>query len=137
MKQIDDLGNYFIQKIVNATIRSIQKNGGEGMHIREYTVLKNHWDEICVQVQYESFLNWDLYEEMIKVTVSSLVEEQDYSVQYLITYLAEQELNGRTPEESSYYPELCQEFLKKKALDAATNYRNSRIRKYLDNSYLD
>jgi hypothetical protein len=38
----------------------------EGMHSGDDSLLKNIWDEICVQVQIQESKYWDLYEETAK-----------------------------------------------------------------------
>jgi len=60
------------KRITRRTISSFQRMketlAGEGYG------LANVWDEICVQIQYEPSIFWDVYDDTVRSVVSSYVE---------------------------------------------------------------
>ncbi|MBN2280485.1 MAG: hypothetical protein JXQ65_07895 [Candidatus Marinimicrobia bacterium] len=57
-------------KICIKVIRSIQK-----IETYSYESLENIWDDICVQVQFEEFYSWNLYDDFVFDMISPCVEE--------------------------------------------------------------
>lgn len=62
------------KKIVRKAIRELQKEK-KSLLSGDDSGLLNVWDEICVQVQYEYSFYWDIYEDYMAQTVTSLAEK--------------------------------------------------------------
>jgi hypothetical protein len=126
-----------IAKIVGSVIYSIQRIEVKVLSTGEGSILKNYWDEICVQQQSQRFDNWSLYEIMIDLAIESTLEKYSTEARVLISKVAEYELSNTYNTEVSEFPEMMVEYIGKKVQDEALNYTNKRIQQYLDNSYLD
>jgi hypothetical protein len=126
-----------ITKLVKSAILSIQKIDNIILTTGDDSVLKNYWDEICVQQQCERFYSWSLYDTMIDLAIESAIENLPRKGRVIISKLAEYKLNGKIENDNFYSPEIMVDFIKRRVLEAANDYTNARIRKYLDNSILD
>ncbi len=64
---INEQANICIRTITNRVIRDLQKIKRESgmMTSCEDSGLENLWDEICVQIQWEPFFFWNLYEDFV------------------------------------------------------------------------
>ena len=60
-KIVEELASEIGKRITRKTIRDLQKMGEEFMSSGD-SGLENVWDEICVQVQYDKSMFWDLYD---------------------------------------------------------------------------
>lgn len=99
--------------------------------------LKNAWEEICAQVQFEHSIYWDVYESMI-----------DQAIEDYVNRLAEHELAAvwfQTSEGREWGFTECEDrkepyidrqevvvLIRDWVLSKAGNYTNPRIRKYLE-----
>jgi hypothetical protein len=99
--------------------------------------LRNAWDEICVQVQYEQSYSWDLYDE----TTRSLIEKDVAALpphQREALWLQTEQAGDWNCEDESLrdpYPVVGDdivEYLTEKVYSEAGYWSNSRIRQYLD-----
>ncbi len=126
-----------ITKIVGSVIYSIQRIEAKSLSTGVDSGLKNYWDEICVQQQSQRFDNWSLYEIMIDLAIESALEKYSRKKRVLISKVAEYELTNKYDPDYYEFPEIMIQFLNKKVLEAAIDYTNIRIRKYLDSTIID
>ena len=119
-----------IEKGSNQIIQSFQKldinlSGWEGL---------NTWDEICVQVQGEYSFEWNLYEDVMDKSAHSFFEKLSYPEKMTIWYNThEGELCAEDPDcEPGYNAFDCQILIKKRLMNKAMDWRNPRIRLYLE-----
>jgi hypothetical protein len=63
-----ELADEICRRIARRVMRALQGMTGHGLS-GDDSGLKNTWDEICVQIQFEQSIFWDAYE----YTVTSLV----------------------------------------------------------------
>lgn len=69
-KVIDEVAKRLCEPIARKIILRLQK-----MEPCAVSDLKNLWNEICVQVQSEQFISWDLYDETVKGFVYGFIEK--------------------------------------------------------------
>ena len=69
-KVIDEVAERLCERIARKVILKLQKMEACGV-----SDLKNLWNEICVQVQSEQSITWDLYDNMVKGFVFGFVEK--------------------------------------------------------------
>jgi len=73
-KIVEELASEIGKRITRKTIRDLQKMGEEFMQSGD-SGLENVWDEICVQVQYDKSMFWDLYDDIVHGIVGGYVPE--------------------------------------------------------------
>jgi len=100
------------------------------------SVLKNTWDEICVQVQYEESLCWDAYNDIARTFIDGALHRlspQELHAIWLQTeagfnWFGEHDLDAEIP--------FCRDDVVEHVLRAlhnhAANWSNERIRVYLE-----
>jgi hypothetical protein len=121
----------------------------EGMQSGDDTPLKNIWDEICVQVQYDYSIYWPYYEELMEdITRKTLQELSTPMLQAIWLQTDEgwdwendledcEEGEGNENESIPYYEEdIVRYIVNEYVLSLASNWTNKRIRRHLD-YYLD
>jgi hypothetical protein len=128
---ITSLAEKLTQKMASKIIRHLQKStitlSGDD------SGLKNTWDEICVQIQYEYSFHWEVYlglvEKLCLEEVLMLEEIEKFAL-WLQTD------SGFEYEQKEGDPEIVLEdiiqIIKKELFYKAGNWSNDRIRKYLD-----
>jgi hypothetical protein len=73
-KIVEELASEIGKWITRKTIRDLQKMGEEFM-LSGDSGLENVWDEICVQVQYDKSMFWDLYDDIVHGIVGGYLPE--------------------------------------------------------------
>ena len=103
----------------------------------EDTPLKNAWDEICVQIQGEESLFWEVYKETVNQIIRfyiSKIEPYERNALWLqtdaaIDWMYDYDTDDEPPaSEDDIVEYIFNEFIYKKA----DEYTNHRIRKFLD-----
>jgi hypothetical protein len=128
---ITSLAEKLTQKMASKIIRHLQKStitlSGDD------SGLKNTWDEICVQIQYEYSFHWEVYLDLVeKLCLEEvlMLEEIEKFALWLQTD------SGFEYEQKEGDPEIVLEdiiqIIKKELFYKAGNWSNDRIRKYLD-----
>jgi hypothetical protein len=122
-----------ISKAVSQIIRMLQ--GFKITLSGEDSGLENTWDEICVQLQGEYSVYWDLYENIVLDTIEEEVDKLPTHEQLAIWLETESSYSYDEDEddlESKYDPsEVCYH-IKSKIYQKAGDWSNRRIRKYLE-----
>lgn len=124
-----DISKYHISKITRRVIRSLIKIKSG------YDCLENTWDEICVQMQSEMFITWNIYENGIEEFIRYELEKENHSVKTVISFIGEIEEFSKEDEEDNeyfYFEMYAVNEIMKNVLEEAGSYTNSRIRQYLD-----
>jgi hypothetical protein len=67
-KFADEIAKRITRRTISCFQRMKETLAGEGYGFA------NVWDEICVQVQYEPSIFWDVYDDTVRSVVSSYVE---------------------------------------------------------------
>jgi hypothetical protein len=110
----------------------------DGLYQGDSTVLRNFWEELCVQIQYDQSVLWDAYDdciqEMVRVQVQNLPRHErealwlqsDAGCDWLFDDESEREAYRVTLDD-------VVEHLKSKHLYAAAgSWTNPRIRTYIE-----
>lgn len=124
------------------TVRALQVMPVDGLLSGEDSGLTNVWDEICVQLQSEYSLYWSAYEQTIHAFVSAYVDElqlHELEAVWLITEQGE-EWDCELEEERDPDPVLKDDVVEdvvSAVYGVATNWTNDRIRRFLDQRYMD
>ena len=100
--------------------------------------LENIWDEICVQVQGEYSIFWDLYEDTIEGILEVEIEKEDRAVLssiWLQTYDGNKwtcdDENEAKREVPYFLPDLVSYVFHEYVMQNAMEWSNRRIRAYL------
>lgn len=134
---VKEFAEEIAERITKRTVFALQKikNTLSG----DDSGLKNAWDEICVQVQYEESLFWNTYDEIVQSFVLAYIEELKSYEKLAIWLQTEQgwgwayDYDGQSDEHPSVFIEdivqyITQEYIYSKARD----WSNNRIKSYLD-----
>jgi hypothetical protein len=124
------------ERITRLAIRDLQRMksdlSGEG------SGLANVWNEICVQVQHEESLAWDVYDPTAHAVVDALVVELLPHEQAALWLQTDQgiEWDSDDPAERATTPvttdDIAAYLLRDYIYAAAANWSNVRIRAYLE-----
>lgn len=118
-------------------IRRLQRMT-ESMQSGDDTPLKNIWDEICVQVQSQESIFWELYLTEIARIIASYVDELDNHIKQAIWLQTDEGVSWECDHENadvvySSDDDIVEYIMDKFVLPAAADWSNERIKKYLDN----
>lgn len=133
---LSDLVARECKRIVNKSIRWLQSLKEENLLSGDDSVLKNAWDEICVQVQNEYSVYWDAYELTMRQAIESAMFGLDRNIIRAIWLETD---SGRCwiPEEDGEPEvedeEVIQYILRDHLIPKAEAWSNKRIEFYLDN----
>ncbi|MBN3519321.1 hypothetical protein JYB62_04845 [Algoriphagus lutimaris] len=122
-------------KIVNRIILQLQ--GIKESLSGDYSGLENTWDEICVQIQDEYSIHWNMYEEivlnLIEVEVNKIPPHEQQAI-WLETDSAYSydEDEDEDELESKYDPSDVYHHIKSIIFQKAGDWSNKRIRSYLE-----
>lgn len=105
----------------------------------EDTGLKNTWEEICVQIQYEQSVLWDAYEDTIDAIILAHVEKLEPHEKIAVWLQTTEGIDWQVRcEDKETPPFSCSdivEYVRREHLfDLAGKWTNQRIRDYLDNA---
>src|SRR6187200_1466408 len=78
--------------------------------------LKNTWEEICIQVQGEESIHWDVYSDAIRNFITDELTKQTESIQILLSYIGGIESDIRIEEDEDCYA-FIQEYAVKEILE--------------------
>jgi hypothetical protein len=99
--------------------------------------LKNAWEEICVQVQFEQSIYWNVYVETIDLEIEGEMEQlQEHELAAIWFQTSEGEDWGFTDGDDRVEPHIDRQavaaVIRDHVLSEANSYTNLRIRKYID-----
>lgn len=138
---VRELADRICRRLTRRIIATLQTMK-DGLLSGDDSGLRNTWDEICAQIQFQLASSWDAYED----TISQLVKTE---IEGLQAYEREAVWLQTSPgdnwlcEDQSFrppYPVLAEDiveyFISEHLYKAAVNWSNGRIRNYLDRSNL-
>jgi hypothetical protein len=131
------LAEQVCQRLTRKIIATLQGLNNELLS-GEDSPLKNTWDEICVQVQFEASFSWEAYDETVRGLANAEVEEllrHEREAVWLQTSEAD-----RWDSENEFrrepYPvvndDVVEYLMTEYIYCQAANWSNRRIREYLD-----
>jgi hypothetical protein len=100
--------------------------------------LKNLWDEICVQVQFQESVMWGLYSETMEQIIDGEIQKSDTAVQQAIWLQTSNGFDWAYDQEGEVETVPCNRqdiidhILNEYVLSQAADYSNRRIREYLE-----
>ena len=135
-----ELGEALSRRLVNACIRDLQRMSGEALLLSENSGLRNTWDEICVQQQWEQSFSWRAYQMTIEADLEWRLEGlQPYELDALWLLTREgDDWDCELENERETYPVVrdhVQNYLRDEVLTRALNWSNERISRYLERRY--
>lgn len=128
--------------ITRRTISALQKLKG-CLQSGDDSGLENTWDEICVQLQLEESVFWDMYDEIVRSYVLKFVgniqAHEKYAVWLQTDAGSEWEFEDEEERDSDPYLEddVVDYIVSEYIWEQAGTWSNRRIRRCIDNSYLD
>jgi len=123
-----DLSDYYSQIIANRIVKWLQRLKGSCLLSGDESGLENTWDEICVQVQDETWMSWDIHKYTIRSRLVDEIESEPLAARNLLSYMSEDYDNC----EPGYNPESAIKLVYKKLMAMADNQSNKRIKHYLE-----
>ncbi len=125
------------ERISGSTIRALQKLTDCRLS-GDDTILKNIWDEVCVQMQSEESFAWDAYLETVKAHIAYEVERLPRPEQEAIWLQTSQADDWDAEQEETptsvpiCFDDITEYILHDYVLRKASDYQNKRIEKYLE-----
>ncbi|MCM2971793.1 hypothetical protein [Larsenimonas suaedae] len=141
-KIIRDLADDLRGHLVRKAIRALQVMPVNGLLSGDDSGLANVWDEICVQLQIEQSLYWSAYEQVIYAFVVAYVDELQLHELEAIWLITEQGEDWDCELEKEREPDPVLkddvvEYVVGCVYQAALDWTNERIRRFLDLQYMD
>ena len=141
-KIVSDLAKQECEKIAGRVIRSLQKRTDRlsigdyfGFEDRSQSGLKNLWDEICVQLieaEYSPF--WEYFELEVMNLIQKEVEKLPSFAQKAI-WLQTDESDDPDLADGIYFDAVYEYIAKEYVYEAARNWKNIRIMRFLHGEY--
>lgn len=124
------------KRVSRKVIRSLTQMK-DGLQAEYESVLKNIWDEICVQVQEEESFMWPEYLDTMFALVRSEVEKLDDTIKQTIWLQTDNGIDWSIENDGQggiVYDEdeIANYILHDYVLDAAMDWSNKRIKKYFE-----
>jgi hypothetical protein len=126
------------ETLCGRTIRYLQSLSGDHLQSGETSGLKNVWDEVCVQVQFQYSVFWDLYESIIRDFIASAVDPLPHYSKcaiWLQTEVGEDwgfEAEEQGGEPTFYLDDIVDYVYSNYVMREAANWSNRRVCAYLD-----
>ena len=126
-------------KLIKDSIEALVQMDGHELLSGEDSGLNNVWEEICVQVQQEESIYWDVYVETMEYLLADspdLLDQDARMALWVVTDEGSDYVDAHHADDDGVgdVPVLEDEIvseLKDKLLSAAANYSNSRITRFL------
>jgi hypothetical protein len=110
----------------------------EGMQSGDDSGLRNVWDEVCVQVQGQESVMWDVYLDTISGIIAGYLSGLDDAVKQAIWLQTNNGMDWEPSEEEKDTPyseeDIADYILTDYLLSSAANWTNDRIEKYNEQS---
>ena len=124
--------------IARKTARALRKLT-ENLALGDDTGLKNTWEEVCVQIQYEQSVLWDAYEDTIDAIILAHVEKLEQYEMIAIWLQTTEGIDWQVDCEDQETPPFSTgdivEYVRGMHLfELAGKYTNRRILDYLNNA---
>ena len=124
-------------RVAGRVVQLLQRTT-EGMQSGEGSVLANLWDEVCIQVQGEESIFWDVYLEVIEQYIAQEIRLLDEVAMHAIWLQTSNGFDWAFDQEGDVECVPCDRrdivnhILNEYILSRAADYSNRRIRKYLE-----
>ena len=144
-RRLSDAGETVLARAVRLVIRGLQqltdcRTSGDDSGLRD------PWDEICVQVQYQGSIHWDAYLDTIEGFALGAVGELTPYERFLVwlltprgeEWVSGEEQAGIDDDNARNVPvqsEDVAQLVVSRVLDRASNWSNTRIRLAIERSY--
>jgi len=123
-----DLSEYYSQITAKRVIKSLQSLRRNCLLSGNESGLETTWDEICVQVQTELSIYWDVYVETIRNCIRIELFEQFHEVQNLLAYTGNKDCNNINDCNVDFaIKQIYTEFI-----PLTDNYNSKRAKRYLN-----
>jgi hypothetical protein len=125
------------ERVSTQCILALQKMT-EGMQSGDGSPLRNVWEEVCVQVQYQYSFHWEAYLITVKQVMLSEIQPLDESVKQAIWLQTDDGMRWEDeeadPDRIAPYCEddIVNHILHKFVLATANDWSNRRIEKYME-----
>ena len=136
---VRELAESVCRRVARRAIRALQGMTGHLLS-GDGSGLRNAWDEICVQVQFEESVYWDAYEQTVEATVAGFVDElPDFECDavWLQTRAAD-DWDGKDEGRRDPYPvirsDVVAHIVEQYLYYEADRWSNPQIKQYLDRS---
>lgn len=132
-KLLSHLAEKEVQRIARKVILALQKMAGM------VPDLKSAWDEVCVQVQFQHFVEWHAYEGMIEALIAQHLKKLDSSTKEAIwlqtnpgrDWGKERERGTMEEEDAIPFDDWdTMNHIYEEVLRAATDWKNERIERF-------
>lgn len=138
-KIISEMAGIECKRVSRKVVRELQKMT-EGMQSGDDTPLKNIWDEICVQVQGEQSMFWELYLDTVRFFIQAKIEALDAKTKQAIWLQTNEGLDwaiDNEDRETMAFSEddIIDHILHDYVLSKAADWTNKRIEKYLEREF--
>jgi len=125
------------ERMSRKVIRILQRMT-EGMQSGDDSGLRNVWDEVCVQVQGQESVMWDVYLDTISGIIAGYLSGLDDAVKQAIWLQTNNGMDWEPSEEEKDTPyseeDIADYILTDYLLSSAANWTNDRIEKYNEQS---
>lgn len=126
-------------KLIKDSISALEQMDSNELLSGDDSGLKNVWEEICVQVQYEESFFWDAYVKMMDGLLAGFVELLDNDARMALwavtdegwNYVYDHHADDEGVADVPVSEDEIVNKLKDELLSAASNYSNSNITKFL------
>lgn len=136
-----NLKEYHTNKICEKVIRILKQLKGDSLLEASDHGLKNTWEEICVQLQYEESMFWDAYDETVEQTINFIFKKVDAEILKFLSIMNDDEFHI-TEKDSFMYGNYAYSLdsacnvVKQEVYNQARIYTTNNIKRYLDNHTL-
>lgn len=141
------LAHQAVEELVPKVIRRLQELRGDHLQSGAATRLRDVWDEICVQVQYEHWASWPSHQQVIErivlkqlsglppTSLHALWVQTTAGEQWLSDLEDEPPSSANSPVrpvvDLSYDEDDVVVYLRGRVINAAADWSNPRIERYL------
>ncbi len=134
------LDSYYVEFISSVIISQLKIMKDECLLSGDDSGLKNVWEEICVQVQGDMSMYWEIYEDVIRNAITGVINKQPTSVQILLSYIGSIDSDIRSEDDEDLYtiiPENAIKEVLENVLVKAGCYTNENITRFLDDDFAE
>lgn len=133
---VEALARAVCKRIATQTRQRLQKMTGNCLLSGDDTILKNTWEEICVQLQGEQSFAWSTYEQTIELIVSGLVDDLPRHESEAVWMQTDPGIDFSLDNEHGQAPicaaDIVTYITREYVYADADNWTNKQIRSYLD-----
>jgi hypothetical protein len=138
---VQDLGEFICERVKTGVIRTL--DAMEGGLSGDDSGLSSLWEEICVQVQYEQSIDWDMCDTTVRETVQHKVEELPPFEREALWLLTEEGSDWECDDEADREPypicisDIVRHVVENAVYEEARRSTNPNVLKYLRRKFDD